>query len=178
MKKFLMFAFFLTSMSAFSQMMPLVTVRCTRVLDGDTFEILWNGVKANCRIMNIDAPELKQGFGVQSRDTLVKYLDRKLIIIQLIQGAKKTDLYGRLLVNVWSPLHSNRLDVYLVASGTVWYDDVNGTYPPSVNAQRKAQNERKGLFACDDSSVPAIPPKLYRNMNAKQKALYRQECWY
>lgn len=177
MKKFLTILFLLASFASFSQMMPLVTVRCTRVLDGDTFEILWNGVKTNCRILNTDAPELKQDFGLQARDTLVKYLDRKLVIIQQIQGTKKTDLYGRMLVNVWSPLYYNRLDVLLVSTGTVWYDDVNGNYPPSQIAQNNAQFLRKGLFACEDTATPAVPPRLYRKMNARQKQLYRQDCW-
>ena len=177
MKKFLTIVFLLASFVSFSQTMPLVTVRCTRVLDGDTFEILWNGVKTNCRILNTDAPELKQDFGLQSRDTLVKYLDNKLVKIQQIQGPKKTDLYGRMLVNVWSPLHNNRLDVLLVSTGTVWYDDVNGSYPPSQTAQDNAQYLRKGLFACDDTNTPALRPRLYRKMKAFEKARYKQDCW-
>lgn len=84
MKKLLTLAFLRTSINAFSQSMPLVTVRCTRVIDGDTFEILWNGVKTNCRILNIDAPELKQDFGLKACDTLVKYLDRKLVFLWLV----------------------------------------------------------------------------------------------
>jgi len=47
MKKFLTVILFLSSINGFSQMMPLVKVRCTTDLDGDTFEILWQGVKRN-----------------------------------------------------------------------------------------------------------------------------------
>ena len=177
MIKFLTVALLLTSITSFSQMMPLVTVRCTRVLDGDTFEILWNGVKTDCRILNMDAPELKQDFGLRSRDSLVKYLDRQVIRIQQIQGVKKIDIYGRMLVNVWSPLHSNRLDVLLVSNGTVWYDDVNGTYPLSQVAQDKAQSQRKGLFGCEDSGTPALRPRLYRKMKSFEKIRYKQDCW-
>jgi micrococcal nuclease len=177
MRKLLAVLLLFTSINSFAQMMPLVDVRCTLVIDGDTFEILWNGVKTRCRIMNIDAPELKQDFGIRSMDTLVKYLDRKIVKIQQTSKTKKFDLYGRMLVNVWSPMYNNRLDILLVATGTVWYDDVNGTYPPSVIAQQNARTERKGLFACDDTPTPAIPPRLFRSMNAKQKLLTRQDCW-
>ena len=177
MKKLLAVSLLFSSFTSFSQMMPLVTVRCTAVYDGDTFEILWQGVKTKCRILNIDAPELKQDYGLPSRDSLVKYLDKKLITVQQIQGTKKTDLYGRMLVNVWSPLYYNRLDVLLVSSGTVWYDDVNGTYPPSRIAQDIAQSQRKGLFACEDSGTPALRPRLYRKMKAFEKIRYKQDCW-
>ena len=177
MKNLLIALLLLTSITSFSQMMPLVTVRCTAVHDGDTFEILWNGVKTKCRILNIDAPELKQDYGLRSRDTLAKYLDKQLVKIQQIQGVKKIDIYGRMLVNVWSPFHYNRLDVLLVATGNVWYDDIYGKYPPSQIAQDKAQLQRRGLFACEDSGTPALRPKLYREMKAYEKMRYKQYCW-
>ena len=120
---------------------------------------------------------MKQDYGLQSRDSLVKYLDKKLITVQQIQGTKKMDLYGRMLVNVWSPLHYNRLDVLLVSSGTVWYDDVNGNYPPSQIAQDMAQSQRRGLFKCEDSGTPALRPRLYRKMKAFEKIRYKQDCW-
>lgn len=70
--------------------------------------------------MNIDAPELSQPYGMCSRDTLVKYLGRKLVTIQQIRGLRKFDIYGRMLVNVWSPLNHERMDVVLVRNGCVW----------------------------------------------------------
>ena len=158
-------------------MMPLVKVRCTTVLDGDTFEILWQGVKTKCRILNIDAPELSQPFGMCSRDTLVKYLDKKLVTIQQIRGLRKFDIYGRMLVNVWSPLNHERMDVVLVRNGCVWYDEVYGTHPPLLLAQNKARQKRLGLFACDDSGTPALRPKLFRDMKAWEKMRHRQDCF-
>jgi micrococcal nuclease len=174
MRHFLIGLFLVVSISSFSQIM---TVRVTRVIDGDTFTCLYNGVLTNCRILNLDAPELGQPFGLISRDSLVKYLERKLVTIQLIQTTKKYDLYGRLLVYAWCPDNGVRIDVLFVRNGLAWYDAVNGRYPPSAVAQANAQIQRIGLWFCEDSGTLAVPPHLWRKMNAKQKILNRQTCW-
>lgn len=75
--------------------------KVTKVHDGDTF---WaetpNGTHSKYRMHSIDAPEMKQAYGSESRDAL----ERKMPVggsVSLQQA--HTDKYGRSVVNVFTP---------------------------------------------------------------------------
>jgi micrococcal nuclease len=145
---------------------------CTEVHDGDTFTVNIGGVKLNCRIENIDCPELNQAYGKQSRDSLAKYILNKMVIVQFL----KTDTYGRKVVNVWTATLPQRLDYLIAARGWGWY---NYNYPPplpvSLNLsvlQASAQNHLLGLWGCNNQ----FPPWEWRKMTAAQKRFVGLAC--
>ena len=145
---------------------------CTKVHDGDTFTVTLGGIDINCRIENIDCPELSQAYGASCRDSLSKYLLNKQIIVQFL----KTDTYGRKLVNVWVTTLPQRIDYVIVARGWGWY---NFNYPPGLptsldlaNLMAVAQRNKLGLWGCDNQ----VAPWDWRKYTAVQKRFTGTAC--
>ncbi|MBK7426521.1 MAG: hypothetical protein IPI60_05535 [Saprospiraceae bacterium] len=57
------------------------TCRITRVIDGDTYELLCDSQKSILRLMNVDAPEKDQFYGQRVTDTLSHMLSGSLVTI-------------------------------------------------------------------------------------------------
>jgi micrococcal nuclease len=138
MKKYILILLIITGCYELkSQDVPII-----RVIDGDTYEVLLNGKKQPIRLMNVDAPELKQAFGAAVKDSVSHLLKNKTVEI----SALKLDLYGRLLVQI--NIQGKALDSLLVAKGWAWcYEkyNTNETLPP---LQIMAIAKRKGLWYC------------------------------
>lgn len=108
----------------------------TRVIDGDTFV----AEQKTYRIAEIDAPELNQNYGRQSKAYLSRMIEGK--IVQIIPIA--TDKYQRTIVKVY------RRDLYiaeqLVGTGNAWW---YGKYSKSQRIkvlQNYARLKKKGLW--------------------------------
>jgi endonuclease YncB( thermonuclease family) len=84
------------------------------VHDGDTFTIKTETSQHKVRLAGIDAPELDQPLGVESRDSLRKVVLHKLVLIETV----KNDKYGRVIGKV---THDG-LDVNLkqIQAGMAW----------------------------------------------------------
>jgi micrococcal nuclease len=61
------------------------------VIDGDTIVVLHNGAKEKIRLSNIDAPEKKQPYGMDARQTMFSLVFKKQVHID----SKTVDKYGR-----------------------------------------------------------------------------------
>jgi micrococcal nuclease len=68
--------------------------KVTRVIDGDTFEIE-TGEKV--RLIGINAPEISDIFGVESKEYLIQLIEGKDVDLQDDNLSNKTDRYNRLL---------------------------------------------------------------------------------
>ena len=123
-----------------------------RVIDGDTIEVLYNDERLRIRFFGIDAPELKQEFGVQAKEALSKILNSKMVEISY----KNKDIYGRIVGVV--KLKNTDINKLLVAKGFAWAD----TYYTSVyvNEQIKAQKNKLGLW---QGKNPIEPYKWRKN---------------
>src|SRR4051812_36943984 len=69
----------------------------TRVRDGDSLTVARSDENVAIRLLEIDAPELKQRFGTRSRDSLRELCQGKKAWVTWI----RKDLYGRHLGHVW-----------------------------------------------------------------------------
>lgn len=87
--KILIFLFFIIS---FNEIVNASLV--TRVIDGDTFEIE-TGEKV--RLIGINAPEISDVFGLESKEYLIKLIEGKNVDLQSDNLSNKTDRYNRLL---------------------------------------------------------------------------------
>jgi len=123
-------------------------VKVLRVVDGDTYQVLLYGKKQMIRVLNIDAPELNQAFGLKAKDSLTNLIQDKTISIAVL----KTDLYGRLLAKV--SFQGRALDSLLVANGWAWCYAKYNRNEMLPELQQMAVQSAKGLW----QSQQAIPP--------------------
>jgi micrococcal nuclease len=95
---------------------PLVSfgqyVKVIRVIDGDTFEIE-NGDKV--RMIGIDAPELKDNEGLESKDYLEFLIKNKYVSLLKDEKNNNKDFYGRLLRYVY--LDDSDINLKMIEEG-------------------------------------------------------------
>lgn len=164
MRLLLLFSFLLAFLTSFGQ----ISCRVIRVKDGDTFVGLWNGKTYNCRLAHIDAPELKQAYGISSRDSLSKIILGNIVAVDSL----KKDLYGRVLVDV--RFGNIRLDSLLIVKGWAWYYATYSNDTMLINCMFYACIHGAGLWRCGKSIV--CPPWVYRRFCARNRRRYCTGC--
>lgn len=127
-----------------------------RVKDGDSIIVYRPDTKrrSEIRLAGIDAPELAQPWGIQSRSALRRMIDGKMVEVEVTDR----DRYGRLVGKVW------RGRVYVNAAmttaGHAWayrryMDD------PAIRAgQMQARAARRGLWSLPPEQQ--LPPADWR----------------
>lgn len=65
-----------------------------RIIDGDTFEI---STGEKIRLIGINAPEMKDKYGVESKKYLINLIENKDVILKTDPLTNDKDIYGRLL---------------------------------------------------------------------------------
>ena len=92
----------------------LLTGTVTSVYDGDTLTLQSGAEQKKIRLAGIDAPELKQPFGPESRDSLKKSLLNQEVAID----TTKQDRYGRAVGKVL--LNGEDVNLKQVSAGLAW----------------------------------------------------------
>ena len=123
----------------------------TRVVDGDTAEVMLDGREVDVRFIGIDTPESVapdepiECFGEQASAYTESRIEGRTV--RLEYDVERTDRYGRTLAYVW--IGAELLNATLVAEGYA----VVTTYPPNVKyvdrfvaAQREARAAGRGLW--------------------------------
>lgn len=127
----------------------------TSVSDGDTITVGDTSV----RLDSIDAPELGQTYGNESKAALSDLVQGKTVTV----AYAKKDRYGRVVGSVFTS-DCNLVNLNQVQTGAAWYYEA---YKCEVNAemrnayavaQERAQDASRGLWA-----YTAIAPWVYRN---------------
>lgn len=133
------------------------------VEDGDTIEIMLNGKEEQIRFCGIDAPEMKQALGQQSRSKLQTLIDGakgEVIIV-----VTDIDRYKRKVAEVFvpdpkpnSPENEKLLNYEMVRSGNAFvYPRYVGNCPNGQfikQAEEDAKQERVGVFQSPDFQKP------------------------
>jgi len=73
--------------------------RVLRVIDGDTFKIMYDAENTSVRIASIDAPELREAGGAEAKAALEELIGGKIVTLEFV-GKRKRDAFGRLLADV------------------------------------------------------------------------------
>jgi len=132
-----------------------------RVSDGDTVAV--RALKGNkkpikVRISGIDAPEICQQGGIDSRDVLQRRIMGQRVTVQ----GKKQDDYGRLLAQI---KHKNDdVGLWMVSQGQAWSYRYNASVNPYAAEQRKAKATGQGVFKAGQPEQP-IEPRIFRRKN-------------
>jgi len=77
-----------------------------RIVDGDTFKVLYDGEATSVRFIGIDAPEKREPGGPEATKALAAMLDGQTVRLDFA-APRKRDSFGRLLCKVYL----GRLDV-------------------------------------------------------------------
>lgn len=123
-------------------------VTLVRVIDGDTIKIVENGRNVSVRLWGIDAPELAQSFGKESRD----FLHSRCAGARVAIVRKGKDKYRRILGIVFC--NGENMNEALVQNGFAWAY-LHKKYVPLMESARK---QRRGLW----SERNRVAPHLWR----------------
>ncbi len=125
-------------------------VKIRRVVDGDSLEVKYGGLFGflrrpfPVRLYGIDAPELSQPFGQESRRELESLVRRGGIRME----ERATDRYGR-TVGLLYPGRRGRecINVAMVRAGMAyWYRRYGGRDLGFPEAETEAQSKRRGVW--------------------------------
>ena len=134
-----------------------------KIIDGDTVHFLKEGdtfIK-KIRLVGIDAPELKQLFGEESRQCLVELIENKSV--HLVKFGQ--DRYQRILAKI--KIGQVDINLAMIKKGCAWF---YRQYQDSLDendqklydqAEQIAQRQSLGLF----KHVKALPPWVWRKKN-------------
>ena len=128
--------------------------RVSNISDGDS---LWvktaAGERIKIRISQIDAPEICQAWGPESKRALAQKLEGKQLQIELL----RKDMYGRSLARI--RVGGEDVGAEMVSSGHAWAYSL-GKYPNAVyyKQEEAAKAAKLGLW-----SLPApVQPRVFR----------------
>ena len=121
----------------------------SRVVDGDTVWIKdQQGMLVKVRLLGMDAPEICQAGGPESRDALRhRVLGREVAV-----AFEHHDDYGRTLGRVY--LDGEDLGRWMVGMGHAWSYGYRRNPGPYAAEQASAQASRLGLFGDADAQTP------------------------
>jgi endonuclease YncB( thermonuclease family) len=133
----------------------------TKIIDGDTFDLRHGDKVYRCRIWGIDAPELKQRFGLVARSMLQVMIKNRQVTV-----TQKGTSYDRKVVIV--EYLKKDIGLELIRNGLAWWSK---RYAPKqknyAEAMKKAINEKRGLWF-DPSPVQPKLFRLYQQLAAKK----------
>lgn len=136
--------------------------RVVGVADGDTLEVLCDGVQTRVRLAQIDAPEYRQAYGRRARKELATLVDGRTVRLQ----AHGLDYYQRPLMTVWlAEVDVNR---EMVRRGYAWAYRRYLRDPSLLEDEAQARRERRGLWVEADPVPPwrfRPPPSAKRQAN-------------
>lgn len=136
------------------------------VSDGDTIAVKktengkTTGKLIKVRLFGIDAPELKQDYGYESKQALMNFIKNKDVKIE----GKKKDRYGRLIGIIY--LNNENINEKMVKTGNAWwYEKYDRKNLKMKQYQENAQKSKLGLFA----KKGYVAPWEFRKMKRKKK---------
>ena len=121
-----------------------------RVVDGDTIRAEAKGREIKIRLVEIDAPEINQPFGVQSKNFLNKLLNEKDVTL-ISQGE---DRYGRTLGEIYA--NGESANALMIKSGFAWVYDRYVKDSSLYKYQDQAKAENLGLWRAKDPIAPWV----------------------
>ena len=122
--------------------------RVLRVVDGDSITVKVDQTKYRIRLAEIDAPELDQAWGAESKAALRKKLQNEEVALEVID----VDRYSRLVARVF--LNGRHINREMISEGHAWvyleYLRDESLVPPEAAAREK----KLGLWAFEEAIAP------------------------
>ena len=142
--------FFLTLLIICSWIEAAESLSFIKVIDGDTIHAQHNGDRIKIRLVEIDAPEMDQPFGAQSKNFLNRLLYKKNVTL-ISQGE---DRYGRILGEIY--VDGQSANRSMIRSGFAWVYDRHVEDLSLNEYQDQAKAKNLGLWQGDDPIAPWV----------------------
>jgi endonuclease YncB( thermonuclease family) len=153
--RFLYFILFLTCLAAPSFAEEL-TGEIVGVHDGDTVTVLTaDKTQVKIRLAKIDAPELSQPYGMQSKKTLSQEVFGKNV--KVIWDEK--DKYGRTVGNIYAD--GIYVNAEMIKSGSAWVYRKYSNDNVLIAFEDQARNDKVGLWGLQTDQI--VPPWEWRH---------------
>lgn len=135
--------------------------RVVRVKDGDSLLVERLPMKRinEIRLAGIDAPELAQPWGIQSRAALKRLIEGKHVRIEVTDR----DRYHRLVGKVW--VDRTYVNAWMTRNGHAWAFDRYLEDKDIRAGQIAARKEKRGLWTLPEREQ--IPPPTWRSRNPR-----------
>ena len=153
---------YMISASAYADIIGIVQ----KVVDGDTIHLTDdNGKLHKVRLLGIDAPEMDQSFGFESREMLVNLVEGERVIID----SRKKDRYKRILGKIY--LDDMDVNLTMISKGLAWHykryrkDQLKRDIPIYSEAEQTAKDNAIGLW----SDTAFIAPWEWRQNKRRKK---------
>ncbi|MGK4198981.1 thermonuclease family protein [Fusobacterium sp. HC1336] len=131
-----------------------------KVSDGDSFVVKANGKKMRVRMYGIDAPELKQKHGVESKKYLESLILKKTVELKVLYE----DKYKRKVARVYS--NNKEINLEMLRSGNAWFYEYHAGKEKSYRkAYEEAKKEKRGLWKDKNPENP----RDYRLKNKREE---------
>ena len=121
-----------------------------RVVDGDTIRAEAKGKEIKIRLVEIDAPEMNQPFGVKSKIFLNRLLYKKNVTL-IAQGE---DRYGRTLGEIYA--NGESANTLMIKFGFAWVYDRYAKDSSLYEYQDQARARSLGLWQAKDPIAPWV----------------------
>ena len=121
-----------------------------QVIDGDTIRAEVKGKEIKIRLVEIDAPEMNQPFGVKSKIFLNRLLYKKNVTL-IAQGE---DRYGRTLGEIYA--NGESANALMIKFGFAWVYDKYAKDSALYEYQDQARAKSLGLWQAKDPIAPWV----------------------
>ncbi|WP_462427877.1 thermonuclease family protein [Fusobacterium varium] len=134
----ILFSIFIFSLSI---MAVAISGKVIRVSDGDTLLLQSGSQRIKVRMYGIDAPELKQSYGEDSKSYLEKRILNKNVDVKVINE----DKYGRKVGKVF---YKNKdINLEMIKTGNAWFYEYHAKKEKEYRkASKSAQEQKLGLW--------------------------------
>jgi endonuclease YncB( thermonuclease family) len=120
-----------------------------KIVDGDTYDVIRNGVQTRVRMDGIDAPERGMDYYKVSKDYLGSLCMNKKIRLQI----SKKDRYGRLIAKTYLP-DGREAGQEMVRAGMAWHFKKYSSDATLARLEREARSARRGLWSVSNPTPP------------------------
>ena len=132
----------------------------TKVIDGDSVVIRHGNILKKIRLSYIDAPEVAQDHGEDSKIFLRNIVLDKTVLVD----TEGKDRYGRYLSDLY--IHSNIESIYVNAkmfkSGNSWVYNRYRSNTYLINLENHARSNKIGIWKNDNPMKPWVYRKSYK----------------
>ena len=132
----------------------------TKIIDGDSVVIRHGNIFKKIRLSYIDAPEVSQDHGEDSKLFLKNIVLDKTVLVD----TKRKDKYGRHLSDLY--IHSNIESIYvnakMIKSGNAWVYKRYRSNTYLINLENHARSNKIGIWKNDNPVEPWVYRKSYK----------------